>query len=242
VNLGLARAAEPARVVIMIGEDEYHTWETLPEFAEKDLKAKGYDVTIIQADAADKNNFPGLTKALATADLLFVSVRRRTPPKDQLNAVRAFLSAGKPLIGIRTTSHAFALRPKDKLANASLASWQDFDPEVLGGRYTNHHGKGPLTTVTIAAGSEKQPILRGIAVKRLIGNGSLYKVSPLENGTTPLLMGTIPDKPAEPVAWTHCYGPKEARVFYTSLGPPDDFKNAQFRQLLMNSIAWALRK
>jgi hypothetical protein len=58
------QAAEPPHIVIMIGEEEYHTWETLPEFAAKELKAAPYRVTIIQADATDKNQFPGLVEPL----------------------------------------------------------------------------------------------------------------------------------------------------------------------------------
>jgi type 1 glutamine amidotransferase len=42
------------------------------------------------------------------------------------------------------------------------------------------------------------------------------------------------------VAWTHEYGQKNARVFYTSLGHPDDFKEPAFRKLLLNGIVWAL--
>ena len=38
------------------------------------------------------------------------------------------------------------------------------------------------------------------------------------------------------------YGTKRARVFYTSLGHPDDFKNAEFRRLLANAIAWGMGK
>src|SRR6187399_673349 len=110
-------------IVFMIGEDEYHTWETLPEFARKELEPRGYRVTIVNADTADKNNFPGLIEALRTADLLALSVRRRTPPAEQLAAVRAYLAAGKPLLGIRTACHAFALRPTDPPAAAPLSTW-----------------------------------------------------------------------------------------------------------------------
>ena len=53
----VATSMQSPHVVFMIGEDEYHTWETLPEFAKTDLKPKGYRVTIVQADPADKNNF-----------------------------------------------------------------------------------------------------------------------------------------------------------------------------------------
>ena len=65
-------------------------------------------------------------------------------------------------------------------------------------------------------------------------------MSPLEPDTTPLLIGTIPDQQPEPIAWTHRFGEKRARVFFTSLGHPDDFTNAEFRRLLVNAIAWAL--
>jgi type 1 glutamine amidotransferase len=232
---------EAAHIVFMIGEDEYQTWDTLPEFAERDLKPLGYRVTTVKADEADKNNFRGLVDALRTADLLFVSVRRRTPRTEQLEAVRAHLAAGKPLAGIRTASHAFALRPADPPVTAGHSTWQAFDPEVLGGHYSNHHGAGPSTTVAIASGADTHAILKGVSVRSIVSAGSLYKVSPLEKGTTPLLMGTIPGQAAEPVAWTNEYGPKRARIFYTSLGHPGDFKNAEFRRLLTNAIGWALR-
>jgi type 1 glutamine amidotransferase len=240
MTLSLAAAPRAPHVVFMIGEDEYHTWETLPEFARKELEPRGYRVTIVNADSADKNSFPGLVEALRTADLLVLSVRRRTPPAEQLDAVRAYLAAGKPLVGVRTACHAFALRPTDPPATAPRSTWQDFDPEVLGGHYTNHHPDGPPTVVTLAPRAGTHPILKGILVERLIGAGSLYKVSPLEKDTTPLLMGTIPDQPPEPVAWTHLYARKQARIFYTSLGHPDDFKNAEFRRLLLNGVEWAI--
>jgi type 1 glutamine amidotransferase len=229
-----------AHIVFMIGEDEYHTWDTLPDFAKRELEPRGYRVTTIQADQVDKNNFPGLVDALQSADLLFVSVRRRTPPPDQLDAVRTYLNAGKPLVGIRTACHAFALRPTDPPAAPNRSVWQAFDPQVLGGHYTNHYPDGPKTTVTIAAGGRNHQILKGLTVSQLVGAGSLYKVSPLEPDTTPLLMGAIPDQQPEPIAWTHRFGEKRARVFFTSFGHPDDFANAEFRRLLVNGIAWAL--
>src|SRR3954464_13343394 len=214
VALGLRTvdAERTPHIVFMIGEDEYHTWETLPAVAKRELEPHGYRVTTIQQDQADKNSFPGLVEALRSADLLFISVRRRTPPADQLNAVRAYLAAGKALVGIRTACHAFALRPTDPPAAPNHGVWQAFDPQVLGGHYTNHYPEGPRTTVTVAPGASGHEILRGITVAKLFGAGSLYKVSPLESGTTPLLIGAIPDQAPEPIAWTHRFGEKRARV------------------------------
>jgi type 1 glutamine amidotransferase len=235
----MANAAAPKHIVFMIGEDEYHTWETLPDLAQKELKAKGYRITIIQADPQDKNRFPGIVEALHDADLLFLSVRRRFPPKEQLEAVRAYLTSGKPLVGIRTTCHAFALRPNEKAPSPENAVWQEFDPEVLGGHYVGHHGKDKVA-VSLAPGAEKNPILQGVAIDHLVGNGGLYKVSPLNEDTTKLLIGTIPNEPSEPIAWTRLYGPKKNRIFYTSLGHPDDFQEPDFRKFLVNAVAWAL--
>ena len=242
-----ALAAGPktkTHIVFMIGEDEYKTWETLPAFAKTELEPNGFRVSIIQADSQDKNNFPGLVEALRDADLLFISLRRRTPRKEQLQAVRAHLEAGKPLVGIRTACHAFAPAPKDaeKVAsNPELAAWAAFDPEVLGGHYTGHHGNGSKAAISVAPGASGHPILQGVDVSGLIGNGSLYKVSPVSETATLLLKGAIPGESPEPVAWTKIYGPKKARIFYTSLGHPDDLQNPEFRHLLANGIRWALK-
>jgi len=242
-----ALAAEPktnSHIVFMIGEDEYKTWETLPQFAKTDLEPRGFRVTVIHADPQDKNNFPGLVAAIRDADLLFISLRRRTPLKEQLDAVLAHLNSGKPLIGIRTACHAFAPQPKDKetvAANPKLAAWAEFDPEVLGGHYTGHHGASPKTSLSVAPGADAHPILRGVDVSKFEGNGSLYKVSPLSETASPLLIGAIPGAASEPVAWTRSYGPKNARIFFTSLGHPDDFNNPEFRRLLRNGIQWALQ-
>jgi type 1 glutamine amidotransferase len=234
-----AQGRVPPRVVFLIGEDEYKTEMTLPAFARTDLEPAGLQVTVIHASKDDPNDFPGIVQALADADLVFVSIRRRTPLQDQLDALRAYLDRGKPLVGIRTACHAFALRPKDKPA-PGRAQWPDFDPQVIGGHYVNHHGAGPKSAVTAAAGTSGHAILRGVDAAKLEGNGSLYRVSPLEPGTTPLLIGTIPGKDPEPIAWTHTYGPRQARVFYTSLGHIDDFNEPGFRRLLTNAVFWAL--
>jgi hypothetical protein len=83
-------------------------------------------------------------------------------------------------------------------------------------------------------------LLRGVEAAKLQSNASLYKVSPLQPAAKPLLIGSIPGQPAEPIAWTHAFGPKQARVFYTSLGHVDDFANPGFRRLLLNATYWAL--
>ena len=72
----------------------------------------------------------------------------------------------------------------------------------------------------------------------LVTQGSLYKVSPLATTTTTLLVGSIPGQAPEPVAWINQSG--QSRVFYTSLGAPEDFSRPDFRRLLSNGILWTL--
>lgn len=230
-----AEATQP-HVVFMIGEREYKTNESLPKFAKEQLEPRGIRSTIIHADAEDKNNFDGLL-ALKNADLLFVSVRRRSLPADQLALVREFAETGKPIVGIRTASHAFHTNGKHPPGHAE---WQEFDPAVLGGSYRGHHGNGIASTLKTADKAADHPILKGVSVDSFRGNGSLYQVAPLAKTTTPLVIGSIPGKPSEPVAWTHQY--KKSRVFYTSLGHIDDFESKDFNRLLTNAVMWAFGK
>ena len=92
--------------------------------------------------------------------------------------------------------------------------------------------------VATAPGAADHPILRGVEVEKLKGFGSLYKVSPLADSAAPLLLGSLPDKPTEPVAWVNQsrYG---GRVFYTALADPKDFDQPAQNRLLANAIHWA---
>ncbi|MBL9201081.1 MAG: ThuA domain-containing protein [Opitutaceae bacterium] len=240
--LAASLAAAPAHVVLMIGEDEYKTWESLPAYADSTLRPAGLRVSIVHASKENKNDFPGLATALRDADLLLVSVRRRTPLKEQLDAVRAHVAAGKPVIGIRTASHAFSPLPRETVADARLGTWTTFDAEILGGNYTGHHRGEGMTTIVAAPGASSHPILRSVNLPSLATPVTLYKNTPLVAGATALLIGTFLQHPPEPVAWARTSGPKNARVFYTSLGGPEDFANTHFRRLLLNAVQWALNR
>jgi type 1 glutamine amidotransferase/nicotinamidase-related amidase len=227
------------RVVFISAENEYGAAETLPEFAHELQVKYGLYCEILQGSTEksgrDLHDLAGL-ETLKNADLAVVFVRRRALAPEQMQYFRDYLAAGKPLVGLRTACHAFDTKGS---APAGYAEWPKFDPEVLGGNYHNHYGNGPKCTVTAAAGAQGNPILAGVKLP-LTSNGSLYKVRPLADSTKQLLVGTIPDQEPEPVAWTNSYG--KSRVFFTSLGHPDDFKNGSFRQLLINAVFWAINK
>jgi type 1 glutamine amidotransferase len=215
-------AAQP-RIVLISGEPEYFSSNSLPAFAR--LLTSNYQFRCTYLERTASNNIPGL-EALEDADVAIIFVRRMTLPDDQLVRIKKYLDSGKPLIGLRTASHAFE-------------NWKEWDHEVLGGNYHMHHGNTLVATARVNAAERNHPILRNVAPEFKTG-GSLYKTSPLGEQTTLLLMGSVEGQPPEPMAWTHDY--KTARVFYTSLGHPQDFENAAFRQMLVNAVFWCLKK
>jgi nicotinamidase-related amidase/type 1 glutamine amidotransferase len=224
------------RIVIAISEPEYKTNETLPIFAAETLETKlGYDCAVLQGDP-QKHKMPGLAQALPDADLLLISIRRQALPAPDIAAIRRHLAAGRPLVGIRTASHAFDAR---RTGAEGTEQWPKFDPEVLGGNYTGHHGEGSVTQVTVADAANDHPVLDNIELP-WTSQGSLYKTRPLAKSATPLLLGTIPNARPEPVAWINHYG--KSRIFYTSLGHEDDFKNQNFTRLLANAVEWCLAR
>ncbi len=221
-------------LVIISAEREYETERTLPQFALQHL-GQDFRVSFVFGNANERNDLPGID-VLNDANLVLVSVRRRVLPTGQLQLIQQFVSAGKPVIGIRTASHAFCLRNEDP--PEGLFAWPEFDHDIFGGSYTNHHGKGPRVNLEIAETAGDHSILDGIDTSAFNSAGSLYKVSPLSGSTVPLLVGSIPDKSPEPVAWIN-KRPNGGRTFYTSLGHPEDFEQPEFNKFLRNAVYWA---
>jgi rhodanese-related sulfurtransferase/type 1 glutamine amidotransferase len=219
----LADLAEDTRrpnVVFVSGEFEYESSKTLPTFIAE--LNRNYPLDCVYLEREKGESIPGI-EALKNADLAVVFIRRMTLPEEQLGYFKSHVESGKPLIGIRTSSHAFE-------------NWKSFDADVLGGNYHNHHGNKLETSVSIKDSQATHSILSGLAP--FVSDGSLYKNAPIQEDTQILLEGTATGHPAEPVAWTRTSNNR--RVFYTSLGHPNDFKESAFKSLLINSIYWAL--
>lgn len=221
------------KLVMLIAEPEYQTAKTLPIFAAQFLE-KEFRVVVVSGLPGDQATAFDHIEQIENADVLLVSVRRRPPPVAQLAVIRAYVAAGKPVVGIRTASHAFALGANQKLLPGT-AEWREWDPDVLGGHYANHHANDRHPIITAAPGNS--PLLQKVNLP-FTSNGSLYRTSPLATTATPLAIGTIEGQPPEPTAWT--FMRKDGgRSFYTSLGHPTDFEQPAFQQLLLNGIRWA---
>jgi putative heme-binding domain-containing protein len=226
-------------VVFVIGENEYHTWDTLPSFAKEVLEPNGLGCEFVMASPREHDNVFTNFALIKKADLLFLSVRRRTPSKEMMALIHAHLKSGKPLIGIRTASHAFGADPPDQ----AHEGWSTFDRDILGCTYQNHYNNtGPnaaATVVKVIKGALPHPVLTGMPNQELRVTSSLYKSRDLAATVTALMDGHVEGQTeVEPVAWVNT--DQDHRVFYTSLGSPDDFKQPFFRQLLKNAVFWAL--
>ncbi|MFO1496877.1 MAG: PVC-type heme-binding CxxCH protein [Verrucomicrobiota bacterium] len=225
-------------IAFVLAENEYHSWETLPDFAQAELASRGFALEYINAPPMGGNEFTNAA-ALANADLVIVSARRRTPPASLLQALRRHLDSRKPLIGLRTASHAFAAKPPD----SGHGSWDTFDRDILGATYEGHYGNELTAQIEPAAEAAAHPILTGVPAVAFISKHSLYRSRQLAPTTMTLLRGQVTSDgqvASEPVAWINTNA--QRRVFYTSLGGPQDFKEPAFRRVLLNAVLWSLEQ
>ena len=218
-------------VVFMVSDDHYDADKTLPAFAQMLREKHGFHCTI--AHGLGTGDFCDI-EDLAEADLMVLYIRRLAPTTRQMAIVRKYLASGKPLVGLRTASHAF-----DEKGNAPEGhdEWRDFDPIVLGGGYHGHGSNTAGTDVSIVAKTADHLLLEGVKPTTWHSTGSLYNVTPIDRRATILMTGSAEGN-TEPLTWIRKYG--KSRVFYTSLGHPDDFQQPAFRRLLINAIIWAM--
>ncbi len=224
-------------IVFLITEDpnNYEAHKTVPIFADMLTKEHGYKTTVLLGSGDHGSyRYPSI-EALSEADLLVIFARRIALPHDQMNAIKNYLSKGKPLIGIRTANHAFNVRGK---ISEGFEDWHDFVADKLGCENRGYGPEEPGSDVFVVPEERTHPILKNINLSQWHCGGSLYLVSPLlDEKAKILLTGKTNDK-TEPVAWTRTAG--KSKVFYTSLGYPTDFQTTRFNTLLVNAVKWAL--
>ena len=253
VTCAQPKARQEARkplVVFVTGDHEYSGEATLPLLAAELEKHYGMRTRVLKAspDHNAEENIPGL-EILKEADLAVFFLRWRRLPADQVQHIEDYLKTGKPVVGFRTSTHAFNY-PKGH----PLEKWNAFgefalaSPPGWGGpaKHT-HYGHESSTDVSIIPEAAKNPILTGVAPAFHVQSW-LYQVLPdyPTKGSTWLLMGkpVNPNKATaynNPVAWTgkNTYGGK---VFMTTMGHPEDFDQEPFQRLVVNGIHWALGK
>lgn len=244
---GYSFAQKKPLVVFVCGDHEYSGEQTLPLIAAELEKNYGVQTKVIKSypDQNAEKNIPNL-EALKDADLAVFFLRWRQLPTDQLAHIEDYLKTKKPVIGFRTSTHAFNF-PKGHESER----WNAFGefalnaPPGWGGKAAHtHYGHESTTDVSIIESAKKHSILTGIAPNFHVSSW-LYRVLPdyPTKGSEWLLMGKSvnPDKAAidNPVAWigTNSYGGK---VFTTTMGHPEDFQVESMQRLVINAIHYQL--
>ena len=244
-----------ARVVLISGDEEYRSEESMPMLAKILSERHGFHCTVLFAIDADtgiinpnnQTNIPGL-EALAKADVMVIATRYRQLPAEQLRWVHDFVKAGKPVIGLRTATHAFTGE-----AETEGFKWKNFGLVVLGETWVNHHGKHKVegARAVIEPANANHPILNG--VKNIFGPSDVYGVIHLNPEARILLRGEVTttldpaspavagsqNNPMMPLAWLREYqvpGGKRGRAFCSTIGAAVDLVSEDLRRLLVNAV------
>src|SRR5262249_37411530 len=135
-------------IVLVSGDDEYRSGESLPQLGKILAKHHGFKCTVLfPIDPKDgtikpdyQNNIPGL-ETLKTADLVVLFLRFRDLPDEQMKHIVDYVDAGKPIVAMRTATHSFSI-PKGKTYSKysyNNGEWPGgFGKEVLGETWVNH--------------------------------------------------------------------------------------------------------
>ncbi len=263
-------------IVLISGDEEYRSEEAMPQLARILAVRHGFKCTVLFAinpltgeiDPVTKNNIPGM-EALDHADMCVLSLRFRELPDEQMKHFVDFVNSGRPIMGLRTSTHAFAYS-KDSKSPYAKYDWKNkdwpggFGRQVLGETWVNHHGHHGVeaTRGVVEPAAKDHPVLRGVT--DVFGPTDVYTANPpadsvvlmrgqvltgMNPGDPPVTGKQKPtdkyekNNPMQPIVWLRNYTGKSGRtskVITTTMGASTDLANEGLRRLLVNACYWAL--
>jgi hypothetical protein len=261
-------------IVFLTGDEEYRSEEGLPMLAKILSQRHGFTCTVLFSLAADGTIDPKNTKSLSnpaaldTADAVVMLLRFRNWPDEDMARFEKLLLSGKPIIALRTSTHAFNGFPKEsRWETWNYNNGGGFGKRVLGETWLTHWGRHKIeaTRGVIEPGQQNNPLFRGVS--SIFGETDVYEAYPPNDATILLrgivLKGLTPDSepadyrkarstdkveqgindPAMPVAWTRMNKNPNGttnRIFTTTMGAATDLENEGLRRLLVNAVYWGL--
>jgi type 1 glutamine amidotransferase len=199
-------------------------------------------------DPNNQTNIPG-TATLRDADLMIIATRFRQLPPEQLQPFADFLNAGKPVIGLRTATHAFTGGAK-----TGDFKWAQFGLKILGEQWVAHHGRHKVEGArgVIEPANAAHPVLNG--VKDVFALSDVYTVKNLTGTETLLMRAAVTEtldprsrtlaedprnNPLQAAAWLKDYtapdGVTQGKSFCTTMGAANDLTNADLRRMIVNA-------
>jgi hypothetical protein len=254
-------------IVFLSGDEEYRSEEGLPMLAKILAIRHGFNCTVLfpinpadgTIDPVTLTNIPGM-EALDSADLCVMALRFRELPDQQMKYFVDYLNRGKPIIALRTSTHAFAY-DHHKDSPYAKYDWRNkdwpggFGQQVLGETWVDHHGAhGKESTAGVINQTFKDhPILRGVA--DLWAPTDVYTVTHLPADAHVLVWGEVlagmkpndppvlgaKNNPLMPVVWVREYRGEQQRasqIVTTTMGAAVDLQNEDLRRLLVNAAYW----
>ena len=250
-------------IVFVASDHEYRTEETCPALARILAQHHGFQTTVLFGVdekghiKAGASNIKGL-EALKDADLMVIFARFLDLPDDQMKHIADYVERGGPIVGLRTSSHAFKI-PKGKTYSKFDFKYggkeyeKGFGHQVLGNTWVGHYGRNhkQATRIQLKRDQKDHPILRGVGDNALCMAGA-YVGIPDDTFTvlteSQPLNGMTKDSPVDetkepsPSPWTRHYTSKDgkkARVFHSTQGASQDLLDPNYRRLIINGIFWA---
>jgi hypothetical protein len=251
-------------IVLISGDEEYRSEECLPMLARVLSQRHGFKCTVLFAInpasgtiAPDVvTNIPGLA-ALEAADLMVILTRFRELPDEQMAHIDRYLNSGRPIIGLRTATHAFAFKDQSA-SHFRRYDWRSrewpggFGQQVLGETWVAHHGQHgkQSTRAVINPDLREHPVLRG--VEEVWGPTDVYAVKHLPADARVLMRGQVltgmapDDPPVEgpqndpmmPLIWLRDYTGSSgatSKVLCSTIGSGPDFESEGLRRLFVNA-------
>lgn len=256
-------------IVFLAGDEEYRSEEGLPMLAQILAARHGFKCTVLFAinpadgtiDPLTLTNMPGMA-ALDAADLCVMGLRFRELPDAQMKHFVDYLNAGRPIIALRTSTHAFKYEV-NKASPYAKYDWHStvwpggFGRQVLGETWVAHHGNHgrESTRGVIHEAFKGHPVLRGVA--DLWGPTDVYAITQLPSDAQVLVWGQVltgmkpedppvagpKNSPMMPLVWIRNYtgeNGRTAKVLTTTMGAAVDLENEGLRRLLINAAYWAV--
>jgi hypothetical protein len=251
-------------IVLISGDEEYRSEEALPMLAKILSERHGFKCTVVfsvnEAGEIDPNRQDSISDsaALDSADAIIMALRFRKWSDGDMQKFVAAYERGIPVIGLRTSTHAFLSKYK---------GMDKFGENVLGEEWVSHWGvhKKEATRGVIEGDAKEHPVLRGVA--DVFGDTDVYEAYPPADAKILLrgevLKGMSADSgrasykkkrasdgkeqdindPMMPVAWYRVQkaaGVASQRILCTTMGSATDLQNEGLRRLIVNSVYWGL--
>ncbi len=250
-------------IVFLASDHEYRSEETCPALARILAKRFGFKCTVVFGVDKDGYIEAGSSKvsgleALDDADLFFIFARFLNLPDDQMAHIESYLERGGPVVGLRTSSHAFQIPKGSKYAKYDFKSKvpgfeNGFGQQILGNTWVGHYGVNHTqgTRIQIIPEQKGNVILTGVADNAFTQAGA-YVGKPdasftvLTNSQPLVSMDPKADpdttKPPMPSTWTRSYETKDGkphRVFHSTQGASEDILDENYRRMVINGTLWA---